>query len=285
MGQITEAKRRFHYCVLYTQTLKQWTVAEMIRKSLPEGRGTVFYPCTELWWHGTGGTVIRPLFPGYVFIRSDMEVAELHEIIRKRRGDILSFIKELGISERKISGESAFGEGAADNGEDSKTGGCLIDLKDDEAEFLDFMLNFRYEDGEEKENGEDRADSIAKKQPDGIYDAENRSDVLADGNVKKRPGGIPDIGVLRMSYGYREGKKYVVMKGPLKGYEDHIVGVNLRDRKAYLDLEINGHAAKAGLEIRGKRYWFPKDEHASEVLDDGTEIDLASIAKKMMSSK
>lgn len=261
MRQDAEGQRVFHYCVLYTQTLKQWTVAEMIKRSLPEGRGTVFYPCTELWWHGTGGTVIRPLFPGYVFIRSDMEPAELHEIVRNRRGDILSFIKELGISERKISGEPVPGKGASGSGGNNGDGFGLIDLKDDEAKFLDFMLNFRYEDGENQGNGEDGE----------------------DGSAKKRPGNIPGEGVLRMSYGYREGKRWVVMEGPLKGYEDHIVGVNLRDKKAYLDLEINGHVAKAGLEIRGKRYWFPEDEHASEILADGTEIDPAEIARKMMS--
>lgn len=268
MGEISGAKGPFHYCVLYTQTLKQWTVAEMIRKSLPEGRGMVFYPCTELWWHGTGGTVIKPLFPGYVFIRSDMELTELHEIVRKRRGDILSFIKELGISEGKLSGSPVLGKGTPVGGENSRDGYGLIDLKDDEAEFLDFMLNFRYEDGEEKGsgNGGDGGDR-------------------EDGSAKKKPDGIPDAGVLRMSYGYREGKRCVVMEGPLKGYENHIVGVNLRDRKAYLDLEINGHAAKAGLWIRGKRYWFPKDERASEVLADGTEIDPADIARKMMGSK
>lgn len=58
-------KRKFNYCVLYTQTLKQYDVYQVIRKSMPEGRGTVFYPCAELWWNNTVDTVIRPLFPGY----------------------------------------------------------------------------------------------------------------------------------------------------------------------------------------------------------------------------
>ena len=128
--------QRFHYCVLYTQTLKQYDVYRIIRKSMPEGRGTVFYPCVELWWNDTVNTVIRPLFPGYVFIRSDMNREELHNMLRSRRREILSFIKELKLMERKAAGLSLFGEN-----ED-----VLIDLKDDEAEFFDFLLNFRYED-------------------------------------------------------------------------------------------------------------------------------------------
>lgn len=95
-------KKEYRYCVLYTQVLKQWEVYEVIRKSLPEGRGTVFYPCVELWWNDTVDTVIRPLFPGYVFIRSDMGRAELHDLIVRRKRDILSFMKELKLTEQKM---------------------------------------------------------------------------------------------------------------------------------------------------------------------------------------
>ncbi len=86
-----------------------------------------------------------------------------------------------------------------------------------------------------------------------------------------------------MSYGYREGKKYVVMEGPLKGFEEHITDVNAHDRKAYLDIKINGQALRVGLELKGKKYWFPHDRYASAILADGTEIDPAEIAKRMMS--
>lgn len=244
-------KKEYRYCVLYTQVLKQWEVYEVIRKSLPEGRGTVFYPCVELWWNDTVNTVIRPLFPGYVFIRSDLGRAELHELIVKRRGDILSFIKELKLAEQKNAG------GVPADMDDA----LLIDLSEDEAEFLDFMLNFRYEEESEEETAKDSLIAAWKG------------------------GKIPKEGVIRMSYGYCENGKCVVMEGPLKGYEDRIVKVDRRKKKAYLNLEINGHMAKAGLELKGKGYWFPKDRCASTVLEDGTEVDPAEIARRMMAGK
>lgn len=258
---------KFNYCVLYTQVLKQWEVCEVIRKSLPEGRGTVFYPCVELWWNDTVDTVIRPLFPGYVFIRSDMGRAELHDIIMKRRRDILSFVKELKLSEQKNAG------GVPADIDDA----LLIDLSEDEAEFLDFILDFKY--GEEGEEAASEKSTPAKKivetgQPG---EAEERSN---KGKVRK----IPKEGIIRMSYGYCENGKYVVMEGPLKGYEDRIVSVDRRKRKAYLDIEINGHMAKVGLGLMGKGYWFPQDKYVPAVLEDGTEIDPTVIAKKMMSS-
>lgn len=251
-------EKGYRYCVLYTQVLKQWEVYEVIRKSLPEGRGTVFYPCVELWWNDTVNTIIRPLFPGYVFIRSDMERAELHDLIIRRRRDILSFVKELKLSEQKNAG------GVPAEMDDA----LLIDLRKDEAEFLDFMLNFQYEEAA----------------PGSAFEGE-AAEPQREGTGKKRSGKIPKVGVIRMSYGYCENGKCVVMEGPLKGYEDRIVKVDRRKKKAYLDLAINGHMAKAGLEIKGKAYWFPRDRCASAVLEDGTEVDPAEIAKKMMSRK
>lgn len=238
-----DRKKKCHYSVLYTKVLKQWEVTQAVQKALPEGRGTVFYPCAELWMNGYEQTVFRPLFPGYIFIRSDMDSTHLHDIIRRCRGEILSFIKELHVSERKSVGEQMIGDSEEFT---------IFDLSDDEEEFMDFILNFRYEDREEE---------------------------IGD---QKRMHKIPKAGVLRMSYGYREGKKYVVMEGPLKGYEDHIADVNIRDRKAYLDIKINGRIARAGLELRGKKHWFPNDKYASAVLSDGTEINPAEVAKMMM---
>lgn len=265
---------KYSYCVLYTKVLKQWEVCEVIRKSLPEGRGTVFYPCVELWWNDTVDTVIRPLFPGYVFIRSDMGRAELHDLIVRRRKDILSFVKELKLSEQKNAG------GIPGDMDDA----LFIDLKEDEAEFLDFMLNFKYrEDGEEAVTEkspaeEEKAETEQFAEIEQFAGTEGRS---RKGKARK----IPEEGVIRMSYGYCENGKYVVMEGPLKGYEERIVSVDRRKRKAYLDIAINGHMAKVGFGLMGKGYWFPKDKYVPAVLEDGTEIDPAEIAKKMMSGR
>lgn len=227
------------YYVLFTQTLKQWDVTEVIKRTLPEGRGTVFYPCTELWMGSLGRTVVKPLFPGYVFIRSDMDQYEMHDFIMKRRSEVLSFMKELCISQRR-----AAGEGVIDGGEE-----VLTDLDDDEAELLDFMLGFRLEDKDKR-----------------IW-----------------RGKLPESGVLGMSYGYKDKDgRYVVMEGPLKGHEDRIVEVNPRDCRAYLNLKVGGRPARVGLTVKGRKYWFPQDKEAPDILGDGTMVDCRSIAAAMM---
>lgn len=241
-----------HYCVLYVRVAKQHKVADAIREMLPEDRGVVFYPCTELWWHGKEETVVRPLFPGYLFIRSDMSAGELFDLVRSsRREEISSFIRTLNIDlkgRRKTAGEKA------DASKDEE--GRLFDLSDSETEFLDFLLNFS------------KRDAVDENAP-GYFKLQDRKD-------------IPETGVIRMSRGYRENGRIVVMEGPLRGYEEHIVDVNIRDRKAYLDLSINGHIAKAGLELWGKRHWFPEDRDAPAMLEDGTEVDLDLLARNMM---
>ena len=261
-----------HYCVLYTQTLKQWEVTTVLKKKLPEGRGTVFYPCIELWRHDKKETEIRALFPGYLFIRSDMEPEELHHFIREHRKDVASFIKELRITEKKISSGAAVGT-------EDEIGAykyVRMDLKEDETEFLDFLLTC----GKDDMDCEVGKDAEGKNGPRG--DEGGRTEEEETAAVTQR---IPEEGVLRMSYGYREGGKYVVMKGPLKAYENRITNVNVHDRKAYLDIRINGHAVRAGFEVKPKRYWFPDDNGAPMVLHDGTEVNLERLRNMMMGSK
>ena len=266
-----------HYCVLYTQTLKQWEVTTVLKKKLPEGRGTVFYPCIELWRHDKKETEIRALFPGYLFIRSDMEPEELHHFIGEHRRDVSSFIKELRISEKKISG----GDAAEQADEANEYQYIRMDLKEDEKAFLDFLLACGNEDTGQEAGG------YAE-----VKDGTCREDTRKAGICKNSNGEesaaalrIPTEGVLRMSYGYREGGKYVVMKGPLKEYQNRIARVNAHDRKAYLDIKINGRAVRAGFEVKPKRYWFPDDSDAPMVLHDGTEVNLENLRNMMMGAK
>lgn len=264
-------EKKFHYCVLYTQVLKQWSVTRALRRALPAARGTVFYPCVELWRHDLKDTEFRPLFPGYVFVRSDMELNELHEFVREHRWDVISFIKELGVSEKRIAGVFA-------TGENSNEDYMLWDLKEDEAEFMDFILTCSKDYKPEKALNE-----VDNASGEGT-DRKESNNVAAKASQKKKMSKLPEDGVLWMSYGYREGNRYVVMKGPLKKYEDHIANVKVHDRKAYLDIKINGHVVRAGFEVKPKRYWFPNDKDAPAVFSDGTEIDLKKLAKIMMGS-
>ncbi len=250
---------KWRYCVLYVKSIKSWEVTEVLRRALPEGRGEVFYPCAELWMRGQENPVIRPLWPGYIFIRTNLSFLETHQMIREHRWDVESFISEVHLKRKIVSGDFEYdiGEGGRDP--------ILCDLKDDEAEFLDFMLNFR--EGET-----------------GFSGVEGKEDVPPIRLVK---GGrkFPTSGALRASYGYRQNGKVVVMEGPLKGMEDHITGYNARDKKAYLDVKIGDKNARAGLKLMGKRHWYPNDKDAPEVLKDGTEVDANVLARKMMGGR
>lgn len=252
-------QRKARYCVLFTQTLKQWEVTEVIKRRLPEERGIVFYPCVELWMGSLETTVIEPLFPGYVFIRSDMAWNELHDFIRGRRGEVLSFIKELRVNQEKMAGENAFDE------DDT-----LTDLNEEEGELLDFMLGFRYEekDAGNPEEGEFIETKAGRAEKNGKKIWSRR---------------VPKSGVLEMSYGYKEKDgRYVVMEGPLRGHEDRIVDVNPKDRRAYLNLKIGGRLARVGLELRSKKHWYPKEKDGAVLLSDGYEINPSDIAAAMM---
>ena len=234
------SERKWRYCVLYVKSIKSWEVSEVLRRALPEEHGEVFYPCTELWMRGQEDPVIRPLWSGYIFIRTDLSFLETHQMIWEHRWDVESFISEVHLKRKFVSGDYEYdiGEGGRDP--------ILCDLKDDEAEFLDFMLNFQEKGGGRK---------------------------------------FSKSGVLRASYGYRQNGRIVVMEGPLKGMEDHITGYNARDKKAYLDVKIGDKNARAGLKLMGKRHWYPNDKDAPEILRDGTEIDANALARQMMGGR
>ena len=248
-----EGKARYY--VLFVQTLKQWEVCEVIRRKLPEDKGVVFYPCVERWMRSLGQTVIQPLFPGYLFIRSTLPRSEIHEYISSSRHDVLSFIKEFHVSRNSMMVEIGFDED-------------VTDLTADETELLDFMLGLR---NEETFGESGLIETEAKKTEKG---------------KKIYPRRIPKAGVLRMSRGYKDSNdRYVVMEGPLAGHEEKIIDVDARDRVAWLNLKIGGKLAKVGLELMSRSHWYPKDRNAPVVLEDGFVINPNDVAAEIMRPK
>lgn len=262
-----------HYCILFTQTLKQWEVTEAIQKALPEGKGEVFYPVVELWWRGSQTTRYRAMFPGYVFIRSELGTTELHELIRQHRRDILSFVKELHVNEKRMNGENVFADELS-GGMDGESG--LIDLDDEEAEFFDCLLGFEYDDDYEERRKRAEEEGLLKPEP--ISEPEKpltkgeREEAAMEAELHRRRKRLPQKGVVQISFGYKEDGRYIVMEGPLRGNEHRIVDYRPRDQKAYLDVSLGGRAAKVGLIILGKRAWFPEDKDAPDMLADGMEF-------------
>lgn len=269
-----EDKDKAHYCVLFTQTLKQWDVTEMIKRALPEGKGEVFYPCVEMWWHGLEKTKFKAFFPGYVFIRSEMETADLHELIRRNRKNILSFVKELRISEEKMAREGAF------NGNETD----IIDLSDEEAEVFDYLLGFEFDAELDKRREEAQKEGQIYK-PLGEQKEElskrDQEKATIEAELWRRKKRVPQKGVVQMSFGYRENGRYVIMDGPLRGHEDRIVDYKPKDQKAYLNISIGDHITKVGMIILGKKVWFPKEKNVPDILPDGTEIDCRELMRIM----
>lgn len=55
--------------------------------------------------------------------------------------------------------------------------------------------------------------------------------------------------IVRMSIAYLENRKAIIVKGPLKFFQDNIVKVDKHDRVAYLDLVFMEHRIKLGLQL------------------------------------
>lgn len=215
---------KFHYSVLFTQVAKQEKLKLVLEKAFPKDRGKVFLPGMEWWRRGKNVKEVRPLFPGYVFIRSNMSMREMHAFVSQHRADVQTFVKELRLREKIASGENY--------SETEESEYRLRDLTEEETKFLDLMLN--------------------------------------------------EDGIVEMSEGYCDEGKYVVMKGPLKGFEERIKDVDRHNRMAYLDFTFKGRVTKVGMEILPKSHWNSGDEKSSALLEDGTEIDLWELRKKMM---
>lgn len=272
---------RFHYNILFTTVARQDDLCKLIRKSIPDGRGTVFCPMMETYRRDAGKSlVLKPMFPGYVFIRSDLKVNEFHDIILAHRNDIMTYIGELAISRRKVSGE--YGEHTV-----YEDGDIVIpDLDEKETEFLDVLLDFDRTGGEVEFgtvmeiHKRDPEAAVAALVPRRMMNSNNASQL-----VEITGSETSTAGILRMSYGYKEpGKKrWKVMEGPLRALEDHIKDVNSHNKKAYLDFSINDRIVRAGFEVLPKKHWFPDDEDDVEVLEDGTELDLDQLKESMMS--
>lgn len=200
-------------------------------------------------------TVIQPLFPGYVFIRSTLPRSGLREYIGNSRQEVLSFIKEFRISRDSMIAEGGFDED-------------ITDLTASETELLDFMLGFC---------------NMEASGELGLIETEAEK---TEKDKKIYPRRIPKAGVLRMSHGYKDSNdRYVVMEGPLAGHEEKIIDVDTRDRVAWLNLKVGGKLAKVGLELMSKRHWYLKDRNAPVVLEDGFVINPNDVVAEIMRPK
>ena len=226
----------FRYYVFYILDAQQHKLMNVLKKHIPEDHGEAFYPCMEYYRRGDKAVKIRAIFPGYVFLYTDWNIKEVHQLIRMHRPAINSGMRELGLAERRqIDPDFLFEEEAEPFD--------LPDITDEEKSFID---------------------------------------TLREGN-----------GLLEMSSGYEDRlyqddknkkpvKKWIVMEGPLRAFQDMIVEVDKHNRKAFLELEINGRQAQAGFNCFPKAYWYPSEDSRIARLDDGSEFDINELKRSIM---
>lgn len=120
----------YHYSVLFTRTEKQSEMQKVLSAAFPENRGKIFLPMREYYRRDRKENSLKPLFPGYLFVYSDMGREELHGFLLEHRVKVASFLRELGRSDRDLPKERQMflGERASD-------------LTEAESSFLDTVLD------------------------------------------------------------------------------------------------------------------------------------------------
>lgn len=222
---MSEQEKKSYY-ILFSQMSDQLKFKTCLEVKLKDTDSEVFVPYMEYYRRGEKAVKVKPVFPNYMFVYTDMDPMTLHRRIREAVSELKIGVRELGFKEQYYSE-------TIDADELSEEEIILYpSVSEEEGVFLDF---------------------------------------LRQGN-----------GLLTMSSGYEENKKYIVMEGPLKAYEDKIKDVDKHNRKAFLTFEINGRQAQAGFECKPKSHWFPKEDTKIARLEDGTEVDLEELKRRVM---
>ena len=134
-----QTEERYHYSVLFVRTEKQSEIAGVLSEQFPRERGKVFLPMWEYWRRDKREIALKALFPGYIFLKTDMEVDELRAFLRTFSRWLNTYIRQLGFDKEKASQEQS--------GDEYITDFKLLDLTDEEAHYLDLMLD---DDGVER---------------------------------------------------------------------------------------------------------------------------------------
>ena len=127
--------KRFRYCVLYILDADQHKLTGMIEKYLPKSRGEVFYPCMEYYRRDDKKVRIKAIFPGYVFLYTDMNMKEVHQLIREHRTELMeTVVRELALSEQRVSDPEILFDEMAEGGIYD-----LSDVGEEEEAFIDTL--------------------------------------------------------------------------------------------------------------------------------------------------
>ena len=126
--------RQFRYCILYITKAEQQRVINILRENIDEDRGEVFYPCMEYYRRDAKKVMTKPIFPGYVFLYTDLNMKEVHDIVREHRVEINSRIRELALARELMSDKNFLY-----SKEDEDMMFVLSDVNSEETGFLDYL--------------------------------------------------------------------------------------------------------------------------------------------------
>ena len=110
--------------------------------------GKIFLPMREYYRRDKKEISLKPLFPGYLFVYSNMGREELHAFLLAHRGKVASFLKELGRPGRDLSKSRGCLEGQGCLESQGRLEGwgnpledAAADLTEEESSFLDTVLD------------------------------------------------------------------------------------------------------------------------------------------------
>ena len=121
--------RDYHYHVLRVRVDRQFSICSKLADVFPKERGHVFLPKWEYYRRDKKAIDTKPLFPGYIFIHTEMKRSELMELLRSSK--TARPVRNYLLGEDK--------EGVADLWEDSMD--SFLDLTESEEEFFDQILD------------------------------------------------------------------------------------------------------------------------------------------------
>lgn len=121
------------YYVLYTQAVESQKVKDKFKNKLSGTNSEVFIPCMEYYKRGDKAIKVRPIFPNYIFIYSDLSMMELHRIVREVVDELRKGIRELGFKGQYYDTSNKR------NGEANDDLILYPGISEEETVFLDFL--------------------------------------------------------------------------------------------------------------------------------------------------
>ena len=113
----------FHYHVLRVSFQKQREICDQLKSRLPEAHGRAFLPMWEYYRRDREHIETKPMFTGYIFVRTDLTRLELYDVCKTLakpvRTHLLDDVNSLW----------------------SKEDDALFDLTSDEETFFDSILD------------------------------------------------------------------------------------------------------------------------------------------------